>query len=254
MTTVNYFNTKQNYGRIARWLHWGTALLFLLAIQSLQSAGKNGDAAGRAQTVAGPFLAEAPPPVIELPATGTVSAPASDDESQAAADGRFAATIVKPIREMQLAGCVRSLLGPEQEDPLEIAATSTVCDTAAHTRVLLAEDNPINRQVSLHQLTNLGYEADVASNGREALLALETTPYDLVLMDVDMPIMDGLTATRGIRQQERATGTHTPIVALTSSARCEQCLAAGMDAFLSKPLQIDALRDILDAVVTSAAA
>ena len=134
--------------------------------------------------------------------------------------------------------------------------THCVSPHSPHPRlqVLVAEDGLVNRLLAVRLLEREGHVVTTVVNGQQATTALRDRYFDLVLMDVEMPIMDGLSATRSIRLQEQTTGTHTPIVALTSSARCEQCLAAGMDAFLSKPLQIDALREILDAVASSAAA
>jgi two-component system sensor histidine kinase/response regulator len=121
-------------------------------------------------------------------------------------------------------------------------------------QVLVAEDGLVNRLLAVHLLEREGHVVTLVVNGQQAARALGEGHFNLVLMDVEMPVMDGLTATRAIRQQEQMTGMHTPIVALTSSANCAECRAAGMDAFLSKPLQIGALRAILDTVVSPAAA
>jgi CheY-like chemotaxis protein len=116
--------------------------------------------------------------------------------------------------------------------------------------VLLAEDNPINREVALAMLAHLGYQADIAANGQEAVAALTQTPYDVVLMDCQMPEMDGFGATRAIRTHEAtAQSGHTPIIALTAHATQEdrqQCLAAGMDDYLGKPFTLEQLRLALE--------
>jgi PAS domain S-box-containing protein len=107
-------------------------------------------------------------------------------------------------------------------------------------RVLVAEDNAVNQQVAVGMLERAGHEATVAANGREVLARLEKEAFDVVLMDVQMPELDGLETTAAIRDRERATGGHLPIVALTAHAMkgdAERCLAAGMDAYLAKPLQ-----------------
>jgi CheY-like chemotaxis protein len=111
-------------------------------------------------------------------------------------------------------------------------------DLALH--ILVVEDNPINRTIVTRVLEKRGHRVTNAANGVEALQALETASFDLILMDVQMPEMDGLNATAAIRKTEAGTGRHIPIVALTahaSAADRERCLAAGMDAFTTKPFQ-----------------
>jgi PAS domain S-box-containing protein len=116
-------------------------------------------------------------------------------------------------------------------------------------RVLLAEDNPINQRVAVRILQKYGHRVEVASSGREALAALEHGSFDIVLMDVQMPDMNGLEATAAIRGKEKLSGAHLPIIALTAGAMegdREKCLAAGMDGYLAKPFQIDELMNILE--------
>ena len=105
--------------------------------------------------------------------------------------------------------------------------------------ILLAEDNPVNRQVALRMLEKQGYRVTCAADGREALALLEKCVYDLVLMDIEMPNMNGLEASAAIRQREKVTGRHIPIIAMTARVMKgdqEKCLAAGMDAYVSKPI------------------
>jgi CheY-like chemotaxis protein len=117
-----------------------------------------------------------------------------------------------------------------------------------HMRILVAEDNPINQMMMLKMLNKLGHYADIASNGLEVLKALEIQPYDLILMDMQMPEMDGFQATREIRK--RWVSENRPkIIAVTAYALegdRERCLAAGMDDYISKPVRLDKLRALLE--------
>jgi PAS domain S-box-containing protein len=115
-------------------------------------------------------------------------------------------------------------------------------------RVLVAEDNSVSQLLAAEVLKRLGCMVDVAGNGREAVDACQRLPYDLILMDCDMPVMDGFEATRQIRALEEGTERHVPIVAMTASALqgdAEKCLAAGMDEFLSKPLRLQQLSQVI---------
>jgi len=115
-------------------------------------------------------------------------------------------------------------------------------------RVLLVEDNPVNQKVAIRMLQKLGCVVELAENGQRALEKLERASYDIVLMDMQMPVMDGLTATRLLRQREQQTGHHQVVIALTANAMQtdrELCLEAGMDDYLSKPLTLDALQVML---------
>jgi CheY-like chemotaxis protein len=115
--------------------------------------------------------------------------------------------------------------------------------------ILLAEDNPVNQKVALRVLKHLGYQADVVNNGREAIAAIETKSYDLILMDIQMPEMSGLEATEYIREREIASQlAPVAIVAITANASHDDqftCSDAGMNDYISKPIQIDKLKDIL---------
>ena len=158
------------------------------------------------------------------------------------ADVEFAAYLTKPIKASQLYEALIAVLGKVVDSP---AATPTGGARAAVSaggrplRILLAEDNEVNRKLALLLLEKLGYRADVAANGVEVLEALRREPYDVVLMDVEMPAMDGLEASRRIHAEW--PGAERPrIVAMTANAMQgdrETCLAAGMDDYLSKPIR-----------------
>jgi PAS domain S-box-containing protein len=170
----------------------------------------------------------------------------------------FAAHATKPIRHGELEAAL-SLAMAEQERVEPAPRFSDTRDTAGeklklfagrHGRILLAEDNITNQQVTLGILKKLGLSADAVANGAEAVNAMETIPYDLVFMDVQMPVMDGLEATRQIRNSHSSTSDHRiPIIAMTAHAMQgdrEKCLAAGMDDYISKPVSPQTLADALD--------
>ena len=124
--------------------------------------------------------------------------------------------------------------------------------SAPKRKLLLVEDHPVNLRITLRMLEKLGHQTAVALNGQEALDKLAGQTYDLVLMDVSMPVMDGLEATRRIRSNEALSGGHVPIVALTANAMegdSERCLGVGMDAFLTKPVRQERLEETIQSVI-----
>ncbi|MEM6267950.1 MAG: response regulator [Bacteroidota bacterium] len=130
--------------------------------------------------------------------------------------------------------------------PTEKAAPTAQRVVPQHIRVLLAEDNLMNQKLAGRVLERLGYRYEIAANGREALAMLIAQPFDVVLMDIQMPEMDGYEATRRIRAHAETRVRRTPVIALTAHAMAEEvdrCLAAGMNAFISKPFHPDTLRD-----------
>jgi PAS domain S-box-containing protein len=156
----------------------------------------------------------------------------------------FSAQLTKPVKSSQLYNALVKLLAVSVASDFSRAGDGDGSRSApVALRLLVAEDNAVNRQLAVALLAKLGYEADVVENGREALDALERVTYDVVLMDVQMPELDGLEATRRIR--ERFRSTHGPtIVAMTANAMegdREDCLAAGMDDYLSKPIRLEEL-------------
>ena len=153
--------------------------------------------------------------------------------------------ITKPIRERDLYNTLDAMIRgelPPVSGPAPLAPVDLLAPTC---RILLAEDNIVNQKVAVGMLKRLGCRVDVVSNGEEAVTALERFTYDLVFMDCHMPVLDGMEATRRIRQRE-AGRAHVPIVAMTASALQEDrdaCERSGMDAFLTKPLQLATLRE-----------
>ncbi len=155
------------------------------------------------------------------------------------------AVVTKPIKASPLHGAVATVLGTDVDDVTDEAQSALDQDLASRhpLRVLLAEDNVVNQKLALRLLEKLGYRADVAGNGIEALEALERQPYDLLLSDVQMPEMDGLEATRRILERW-PEGERPWIVAMTAEAMSgdrERCLAAGMNDYLAKPIRVDEL-------------
>lgn len=149
----------------------------------------------------------------------------------------------KPVSQSELFDALVSVLGDRRQ-----AAQAQGAGDSTSWRVLVAEDNKVNQRVALGMLARLGYSADLVENGQQALEALQRRHYSLVLMDCQMPEVDGYEATTRIRQLE-GTVRHTPIVAMTAHALSnerEKCLAVGMDDYLAKPVRIDQLRKTIE--------
>jgi CheY-like chemotaxis protein len=159
----------------------------------------------------------------------------------------FAAALTKPVRRSTLLDVIVSVLARTEPAIPEPAAPAPAV-VPAGLRVLVAEDNAVNRNVLLRMLAKLGCEADAVATGREAVEAASRVRYDLVLMDVQMPVMDGLTATRRIRALTMPAAAATPIVAMTANVLPDQiarCVEAGMDGHLGKPMKP---ADLLNAI------
>ena len=161
-------------------------------------------------------------------------------------EGLFSAYVAKPVHQSQLFDALVGLLAHGLA-PKEIKAAKPKTDPemAAHhpLRILLAEDNVVNQKLAMRLLQQMGYRADLASNGIEAVESVQRQPYDVVLMDVQMPEMDGLEASRRITSQWPTT-KRPRIVAMTANAMQgdrEMCIAAGMDDYLTKPIRVDQL-------------
>jgi two-component system, sensor histidine kinase and response regulator len=164
----------------------------------------------------------------------------------------FAAILTKPLRRSQLLNCVTRAMIAAPEPSLEDTAIRSLPTATARAfvpKILLVEDNPVNREVAVGMLESLGCVAHTAENGWLALEAINNDAYDAVLMDCQMPVMDGLTATAELRRREQNSGgARLPIIALTANTMegdRERCLAAGMDDFLSKPFSQQQLAVLL---------
>jgi len=157
--------------------------------------------------------------------------------------------LVKPVRPSQLFDVLHTLLAARPEHARRTAADQldgSVERSTRGARVLVVEDNAANLKVAVRMIERLGYRADMAGNGLEAVKALGQLDYDAVLMDCQMPEVDGYEATRRIRRQEHK---HTPIIAMTASAMAgdrERCLAAGMDDYISKPIKMHVVAAVLE--------
>lgn len=178
----------------------------------------------------------------------------------------FTAYLTKPVRHDQLQGCLRVVFGLQHKAPTAATAPGkgqpiapalitrhTLAEQSPRPRILVAEDNVVNQKLAVRMLDRLGYQPDVVSNGQEALTAFERESYAAIVMDCQMPTMDGYEATRLIRAQEERpdasrTRAHIPIIALTANALPgdrERCKAAGMDDYVTKPVKTDDLGLIL---------
>jgi CheY-like chemotaxis protein len=219
------------------WLEQGEA--FDLAILDMHMPGMDGVALAKRIRALRPEL-----PLVLFSSLGR----------REAGDGLFAATLAKPIRQSQLFDTLVSLLAQDEAPRPAAAPAKSTLDpgmAARHPlRVLLAEDNVVNQKLAMRLLQQMGYRADLASNGIEAVESVERQPYDVVLMDVQMPEMDGLEASRRITQRWPA-GERPHIIAMTANAMQgdrELCLQAGMDDYLTKPIRVDQLVAALDGV------
>jgi len=188
-------------------------------------------------------LGDAAPKLLLLSSVG--------NREKSIADGLFDAVLTKPVKQSQLYDMLASALGPDHDhtastSEVDIGPTGGMLGERMPLRVLVAEDIQVNQKLALRFLEGIGYRADVAGNGIEALEALDRQRYDVVFMDVQMPEMDGLAATREIH---RRWGTSRPrIIAMTANAMQgdrELCLAAGMDDYVTKPLRRDDIEEAL---------
>jgi two-component system sensor histidine kinase/response regulator len=166
----------------------------------------------------------------------------------------IAGYLMKPVSQSDLFDAIMATLGghelrDEHEGPVTV---HSIREARRRLKILLADDNPVNQQLTARILEKRGHSVVVVGTGRQAVEALERNEFHLILMDVQMPELDGLEATVAIRTRERMLGTRIPIIALTAHAMSgdkERCLAAGMDGYLSKPLRAHELMGAIEALV-----
>ena len=158
----------------------------------------------------------------------------------------------KPIKQSELFDSIATTMAEHDRKRERYEGASTFTPVPAGSlRILLAEDNPVNQTLAMRILEKLGHKVQVVNDGREALGRSQAEEFDLILMDVQMPEMDGLEATKAIRAAEASTGKHIPIIAMTAHAMKgdrEDCLRAGMDGYLSKPIRTDELKRTLSEI------
>lgn len=181
------------------------------------------------------------------------SAAAYDDELRLR-ELRLAASLPKPVKLSKLFETISRTLMESTASPSisSQAMRPTLRKSDRSLKILLVEDNPINRNVAASMLKKIGHQVSVAVSGVEALSESQKATYDLILMDVEMPEMDGVEATRAIRERERRTGEHIPIIALTAYAMDgdrDRFLEAGMDGYISKPVKLKNISDTIERVM-----
>ena len=177
------------------------------------------------------------------------------EDVRRAADIRDARCLVKPVSATPLLKAIRGALGTRTTDESRPAFPAVTPVRAARTlRVLVAEDNLVNQKVVEHLLKRRGHDPVLVATGREAIDRLTREPFDLVLMDLQMPEMDGFETTIAIRNDERSSGRHTPIIAVTAHAMQgdrQRCLDAGMDGYIAKPIKASELFEVIDRVIAA---
>jgi signal transduction histidine kinase/DNA-binding response OmpR family regulator len=165
------------------------------------------------------------------------------------------AYLLKPIRKSELLAAILTVLGQRSSGAtIDLITRYSLRETPRGLRILLVEDNRVNQVVVLRMLEKMGHTVKIACNGREAMSFTAAEIFDLVFMDVQMPEMDGLTATRNIRGREKKTGFHIPIVAMTAHAMKgdkERCLEAGMDGYISKPVSSKEIEDMISTIAVT---
>jgi len=178
-----------------------------------------------------------------------LSSSSGADERARCREIGVSAYLTKPVKQSELLDAILSVMRHNAPADDALANGAAAANSGPRMRLLLAEDNVVNRFLAVRILQKQGHEVETVSNGREAVARANSGEWDVILMDVQMPEMDGLQATREIRQRERASGRHVPIIAMTAHVMKgdrERCLEAGMDDYLAKPLRADGLLATID--------
>jgi PAS domain S-box-containing protein len=182
------------------------------------------------------------------------SAPAMLEDPRAEASGIFR-QLGKPLRRRALWESLRAILVPGEPEPRR-CNEQKLDAVGRHCQILLVEDNVVNQKLGVRLLEKMGHQVEVVSNGEEACEALRAATFDLILMDLQMPVMGGLEATRKIRETEEQSGRHVPILAMTAHAAAQdekRCLEAGMDGYVTKPIRREVLRKEIARVTAQSA-
>jgi two-component system sensor histidine kinase/response regulator len=228
---------------------------FHIAVLDMYMEGMDGESLGR--------MIKEDPLIKDTALMMLTSVGKRGDASRLAKIG-FEAYLTKPVKRSQFYDCLLAIIGrkpkttPAEPSNRNIITRHSVAENRRHnTRILLVEDNLINQKLALKILENLGFRIDVAVNGLEAVEAVSSRPFDLILMDVQMPEMDGLTASRRIRENEEKVAVGhkqevfhpIPIIAMTAGAMVgdrEKCLEAGMNDYISKPIKVAQLTETIE--------
>jgi CheY-like chemotaxis protein len=222
---------------------------FALAILDVQMPGMDGftlaERIRRDPDLAGTFL-------ILLPSAG------SRGDAARCREMGVEGYLTKPVASVDLLECILTVIGsPRGEERPALATRHSLRESRRRLRVLLADDNPVNRMVGIRLLEKRGHSVVAVEDGRAAVAALEREEYDVLLLDVQMPVMDGFEATARIRAKEAETGRHLPIIALTAHAMegdRKRCLDAGMDDYASKPIKAEDLFMTIERLVPASGA
>ena len=173
-------------------------------------------------------------PIVMLTSAGRIG------EAARCRELGIAAYIVKPVRQKELQDALYKILYPSPAEKSALVTRHTLREDAHRLKILLAEDNKVNQIIAVRLLEKRGCIVTVVANGRDAVASARTGKFDVIILDVQMPEMDGFQAAFAIREAERSSCAHVPIVALTAHAMKgdeERCLSAGMDGYVTKPIQ-----------------